>query len=330
MTPFIQSKLIGCAIALMATLTSFSLPARADDGWPRQPIKIVVPWPPGGVADFLGRLVASSLTKQLGQQVIVENKAGAGTNIGSDYVAKANPDGYTLLMASSNNAVNMSLYPANPYNTSRDFAPIALVGYTPMVMLANPTVPAKDLGEFINFAQANPAKITAASAGNGSPSHLAAAAFERSAKVKLVHVPYKGAGPAVTDLLGGQVQVLFTNVAASIAHIRGGKLKAYAITGQRRNPALPEVRTFAEGGLTDYDSSGWYGLVAPRQSPAPVLQRLSEAMAKTMSDPAFVERLAQQGVELPAAAGPQEFAKLINKDIDRYRRLISDSGIKPE
>jgi len=282
-----------------------------------------------GVADFLGRQLSAALTKRLGQQVIVENKPGAGTNIGSDLVAKAAPDGYTLLIASSNNAVNMSLFPSNPYDTARDFAPVALLGFTPMVLLANPGVPAADLGEFMRFAQAHPSKLAAASAGNGSPSHLAAVAFERAANVRLHHIPYKGAAPAVTDLLGGQVQVLFTNVAASIAHIRSGKLKAYAITGQRRNPALPDVPTFAEAGLPSYDATGWYGLVAPRQTPPAVLAKLSAAVAQVMAEPAFADRLTQQGVEI-GTGGPREFATLIQRDIDKYRRLITEAHVKPE
>lgn len=319
--------------ALLAMLACLSHGAAQANEWPtQQPIKLVVPFAPGGVADFLGRLVGHSLTQELGHQVIVENKPGAGTNIGSDQVAKAKPDGYTLLMASSNNAVNMSLFPKMSYDTVKDFSPITLVGYTPMVLLAQPSrVSAGNLREFIDQARSKPGKLVYASAGNGSASHLAAATFEQSAKVKFTHVPYKGAAPAVNDLLGGHVDILFTNVPASIGHIQSGKLKAYAITGTKRTPALPNLPTFAEAGLPNYDVTGWwYGIVAPRNTPPQIIERLHKAIDKAMTDPAFQAQAKKQGVELAPAMTPRAFAERIEKDIELYRALIRETGMTAE
>lgn len=287
----------------------------------------MVPWPPGGVADFLGRLIGESIGLQIGQQVIIENKAGAGTNIGSDAVAKADPDGYTLLMASSNNAVNMTLFKKMSYDTARDFAPVALVGYTPMVLVTHPSVPAKDVGAFLRHAKAHPDKLLYASAGNGSPAHLAAEILQGTAGIKMVHVPYKGAAPAVTDLIGGQVQLLITNVTASVGHIQSGKLRALAITGKSRSPALPEVPTFAEAGLPAYNANAWYGIVAPRGTPAPVVEKLAAAVARALADPVIARKLEQQGVELAGMGSPDAFAKLIGSDIVTYRKLITDIGV---
>jgi tripartite-type tricarboxylate transporter receptor subunit TctC len=324
-------RLLTCGAILASVAGLASADAKANE-WPSQTaIKLVVPWAPGGVADFLGRLISNSLTHELGQQVIVENKPGAGTNIGSDQVAKAKPDGYTLLMASSNNAVNMTLFPKMSYDTVKDFAPIALVGYTPMVLLGQPSrVNSATLREFVELAKSKPGKLVYASAGNGSPSHLAAAAFEQATQVKFTHVPYKGAAPAVNDLLGGHVDILFTNVPASISHIQAGKLKAYAITGAKRTPALPNVPTFAEAGVANYDSTGWYGVVAPRGTPQPIVERLHQAIMKTMADPAFQAQVKKQGVELAPSMAPNAFADRIQKDIAEYRTLIRNTGITVE
>lgn len=224
----LSKKLRNCVVLILACLYLLPSVGAAQD-WPtKQFIKLVVPWPPGGAADYLGRQLGPALSQQLGQQVVVENKAGAATNIGSDAVAKAKPDGYTLLMASSNNAVNMSLFKKMPYDTAKDFAPVALVGYTPMVLVVHPSVNANSLSELIKLAKSKPSTLLYASAGNGSPAHLAAEKFLRAASVQMTHVPYKGAAPAVTDLIGGQVHLLITNVPASLEHIKSGRLKALA------------------------------------------------------------------------------------------------------
>lgn len=315
---------LGAALAF--GLVGFAPLAHAQE-WPKkQAIKLVVPGPPAGVADFLARLLADSLTRQLGQQVIVENRAGAGTNIGSDAVAKSDPDGYTLLIASSANTANMTLFKKMPYNTARDFSPVAVLGYTPMVLVAHPSVPAKDLGELVRHAKANPGKLLLASAGNGSPAHLAGEKLQRTAGIQLTHVPYKGASLAVTDLIGGQVQVLMTNVPASVGHIKAGKLKALAITGKSRSPALPDVPTFAEAGLPAYDANAWYGLVAPKDTPAPIVKRLADAVAKMLAEPGIAQKIEQQGV-IAARSSPESFAALIGEDIASYRKLITESGI---
>jgi len=262
--------------------------------------------------------------------VIVESRAGAATNIGSESVARATPDWYTLLMASSVNAVNMTLFPQLGYDTVRDFAPIALVGYTPMVLLASPTIPSRDLSELLAMARKKPGELTIALGGLASPSHLATVAFERAAKVKFRHVPYKGAAPAVADVLGGHIELLITNVVSAAPHVKAGKLKAFALSGRQRNSALPDVPTFVEAGYVGFDPSGWYGLVAPRRTPPEVLAKLAAAMSKVMGSRSVVEKLRQYGIDVAPPGNPSEFAALIAEEIDRQRKNVTENGIKIE
>lgn len=321
------------AILLMLLLPAllWHTPSVFAQSWPsRQVIKIVVPWPAGGAADFLGRQLGPALSQQIGQQVIIENKAGAATNIGSDAVAKAEPDGYTLLMASSNNAVNMTLFKKMSYDTARDFVPVALVGYTPMVLVVHPSVKANTLSEFVQLAKANPGKLLYASAGNGSPAHLAAEKLLRAAGIQMVHVPYKGAAPAVVDLIGGQVHLLITNLPASIEHIKSGRLKALAITGKASSPTLPTVPTFDQAGLPNYDANAWYGIVAPKATPASIVNRLAEAVTRAMDDPMLAKRIEQQGVQAATRGSPEEFGRLIADDIASYRKLLTEANIRAD
>lgn len=305
-------------------------PAHAQGAWPtRQPIRLVVPWPPGGVADYLARQVGDALGRNLGQQVLVENRPGAATNLGSEQVAKAAADGYTLLLASSANAANMTLFRKLGYDAVSDFAPVALLGYTPMVLVVNPGVPAQDLRQFLEVAKKASPKLAYASAGSGSPAHLAGEQFKRAASLDLLHVPYKGAGPAVTDLIGGQVQALITNVPAIIGAVKGGKLRALGITGAARNPALPEVPTFAEAGLPQYDATGWYGIVAPKGTPPELVGRLSSEIAKALREPAMAREVLMRGVDVQLVVA-DAFQKLIRDDVLAYRKLIQDAGITAE
>ena len=318
-----------CLAMLLFSLSAPS-PAQAQGAWPsRQPIRLVVPWPPGGVADYLARQVGDSLGRNLGQQVLVENRPGAATNLGSEQVAKAAPDGYTLLLASTANAANMTLFRKLGYDTANDFAAVALLGYTPMVLVVNPGVPAQDLRQFLEVAKKASPKLAYASAGAGSPAHLAGEQFKRAASLELLHVPYKGAGPAVTDLIGGQVQALITNVPAIIGAVKGGKLRALGITGAARNPALPDVPTFAEAGLPQYDATGWYGIVAPRGTPPELVGRLAGEIAKVLREPAMAREVLMRGVDVQLVLA-DAFQKLIRDDIVAYRKLIQDAGITAE
>jgi tripartite-type tricarboxylate transporter receptor subunit TctC len=310
-------------------LVGFSVPVIAAGTYPTRLIKIIVPWPAGGVADFLARIAADRFSQNLSQPVIVEDRPGAGTNIGSEVVAKAMPDGYTLLLASSNNAVNMSLYGKMPYDTAKDFSPISLLAIVPNILVLNPKLPLRSVKELIDYARANPNKVTYASAGNGSPAHLAAEQFMRLAQVEMLHVPYKGAAPAVTDLIGGHVDVMFTNIPASLGSIKAGQLRAIAIGSKSRSSAFPELPTIAESGIPNYEAIAWFGLVAPAGTPMEIIKKLQGLLAQTMKSPDTMQRLVQEGTE-PVISSPDVLAERIRADIITYRNLIRLTGIHIE
>jgi len=314
-------------VAALLSLVTGSL-AFSQEKYPTKPVKIVVPWPPAGVADFLGRIVSEKLTQALGEPFVVENRPGGATNIGSELVAKAAPDGYMLLIASSNNAVNMSLFRKPTYDTTKDFDPVSLIALVPNILVVHPGFPANNVPELIRHAKANPGKVTYASAGSGSPAHLAAEQFKRLAQVNLLHVPYKGAAPAVNDLIGGHVQVMFTNIPASIGPIKGGKLRALGLGGKSRSPALPDVPTIAES-VPGYEAVAWYGLVAPARTPTAILDKLHDEIVRALKSPETLQRLVQQGTE-PVLSTRAEFAAQIKSDVAAYRSLIQASGIQPE
>ena len=315
-----------CALLLCA---AFCVPVIAAGTYPTRPIKIIVPWPAGGVADFLARIAADGLSQKLGEPVIVEDRPGAGTNIGSELVARASPDGYALLLASSNNAVNMTLYGKVPYDTAKDFSPISLLAIVPNILVVNPGVPVHSVKELIDHAKANPNKVTYASAGNGSPAHLAAEEFKQLAHVEMLHVPYKGAPPAVTDLIGGHVDVMFTNIPASLGSIKAGQLRAIAIGSKTRSSTLPELPTIAESGVADYEAVAWYGRVAPAGAPREIIEKLQRVLVETMKSPNIMQRLVQEGTE-PVISSPDELADRIRADIVTYRNLIKTTGIRIE
>jgi tripartite-type tricarboxylate transporter receptor subunit TctC len=304
-------------------------PVASEEQYPTRPVKIIVPWPAGGVADFLARVVADRLSGALNQPVIVENKPGAGTNLGSEVVARAAPDGYTLLLASSNNAVNMTLYKDMRYDTVKDFLPISLLALVPNILVVNPKFPAHTVKELIDYSKAHPGKVKYASAGNGSPAHLAAEQFKRLAQVDMLNVPYKGAAPAVTDLIGGHVDVMFTNIPASLGSIQAGQLRAVAIGSTARSKSMPDLPTIAESGLPNYEAVAWYGLVAPAGTPGAIIEKLGEALDRTMKSPETLRRLTQQGTE-PVISAPDALANQIRTDISSYRNLIHESGISIE
>jgi len=317
-------KLI-CAL-ILCSLSTMAL--AANDAYPSRVIKIIVPWPAGGVADVLGRISAEELSKSLGQTVIVDNKPGAGTNIGSEVVAKADPDGYTLLLGSSNNAVNMTLYKTMRYDVGKDFVPISLLAMVPNILVVNPKVPAKNVKELIEYAKANPGKLKLATAGNGSPAHLAGEQFKRLANVNMLTVPYKGAAPAVTDLIGGFVDVMFTNIPASLGAIKGDRLRALGIGSKTRSPALPDTPTIAEAGLPKYEAVAWYALMAPANTPKPVIDKITNAL-KNMKSPDVQKKLIDQGTE-PVISTPDVLASQIKTDVAGYRELIQATGIQIE
>ncbi|MEO8133936.1 MAG: tripartite tricarboxylate transporter substrate binding protein [Betaproteobacteria bacterium] len=308
---------------------TLTLPSAAlGQAYPNKPIRLVVPFPPGGPIDLVARAIGQKLQETWGQPVVVENKPGAGGNIGIDFVAKAAPDGYTLGMgALSTHAVNPHLYSKMPYDALKDFAPVTLVAITPNVLVLNPSVNAHSVQEFIALAKANPGKYAFASGSNGSAGHLAGELFKTLAGIDIVHVPYKGGAPAMQDLLGGQVQFMFDNLANSMQQIRIGKLKAFAVTTAKRSALAPELPTMAEVGVTGFDISTWYGVVAPAGTPPEIVRKLNVEIVKMLGSDDMREKLKVQGAEA-APDSPEEFAAFIRSEWTKYAKIVKDSGAK--
>jgi tripartite-type tricarboxylate transporter receptor subunit TctC len=312
-----------------AALSAAALPrfASADD-YPTRPVRIVAGFAAGGGVDVTARLIGQWLAERLGQSFVIENRTGAGGNVGTEAVVNAAPDGYTLLLATVPNAVNASLYEKLNFNFIRDTAPVAGIIRVPMVMLLNPAVPATTVAEFIAYAKANPDKVNMASAGNGSAPHMAGELFKMMAGVNLVHVPYRGQGPALSDLLGGQVQVLFAATPGTTDYISTGKLRALAITTAARVKMLPELPTVADF-VPGYEASQWYGISAPKNTPPEIVGKLNREINAAIADPAMKARFAAIGGE-PLPGSPAEFGRLIAEETEKWAKVVRAAGIKPE
>ena len=315
-------------LVAIALCSAFAFTGAAHAQYPTKPIKIVVPFPAGGTTDILARAVAADLQKAFGQAVVVENKAGAGGNIGSDSVAKSSPDGYTLLMGTvGTHAINVSLYPKMPYDAVKDFAPVSLVAGVPNVLVASPSFPVNSVKDLVDAAKKAPDKITFASSGSGTSIHLSGELFKQLAGVQMTHVPYKGSSAALPDVISGQVNVMFDNAPSVIQHIRGGKLKAVAVTSDKRSPALPGVPTIAESGLPGFEASSWFGVLAPAATPKDIVDKLSGAIAKSLQTPEMKERLAGQGA-VAVGNTPEQFSAHIKSEIDKWSKVVKASGAK--
>ena len=311
----------------VAVTPAFPRLASALD-YPTRPVRIVAGFAAGGGVDITARLIGQWLTERLGQSFVTENRAGAGGNIGTEAVVGAAPDGYTLLLATVPNAVNASLYEKLNFNFIRDIAPVAGIIRVPMVILLNPSVPATTVPEFISYAKANPGKVNMASAGNGSAPHMAGELFKMMAGVNLVHVPYRGQGPALTDLLGGEVQVLFATAPGTTDYIATGKLRALAVTTAARAEVVPELKTVGDF-VPGYEASQWYGIGAPRNTPAEIVDKLNKEINAAIADPGMKARLAAIGGE-PLPGSPEAFGKLIAEETEKWGRVVRAAGIKPE
>ena len=314
-------------LRLAAGLPVFARTARAQ-AYPTRPVRIIVGFAPGGAADITARLIAQWLTDQLGQQFIVENRPGAGTNIGTEAVVNAAPDGYTLLLVSVANTVNATLYEKLNFDFLHDIVPVAGLVRGPLVMDLALSVPAKTVPEFIAYARANPGKINMASAGNGTPSHMAGELFKLSTGLDLVHVPYRGAAPALTDVLAGQVQLLFDNLPTSLEHIRAGKVRALAVTTAERSPAVPDLPTVAEF-VPGYEVSSWFGVGAPRGTPAGVIDKLNSTINDGLADPRLQARIAEMA-SVPMRLSPAQSATLIVAETAKWARVVKLSGARAD
>ena len=313
---------MGAVFVSMMALSAFAAEA---DVYPSHPIKLVVPYAPGGTTDVLARLIAANLSEKLGQQVIVENKPGGGNNIGTEYVVNSAPDGYTMLLANPANGINTTLYPKLHFNFLRDIDAVAGIVRTPNVMaITKVNLPVNNVAEFIAYCKANPGKINMASSGSGTSVHLSGELFKSMSGCDMTHVPYKGAGPALTDLIAGQVQVMFDNLPSSAPHINGGRLKAIGMTSAKREPSMPDVPSIGET-IPDYEATAWFGLAMPKGSPKAAINRINAEVNKALAEPKMRERLLELG-GLPIPGTPEDFGKTIADETKKWAVVVKQSG----
>jgi tripartite-type tricarboxylate transporter receptor subunit TctC len=317
---------IAVTVAAAAAAAGFA-PAALAQKFPERPIRFVVPFPPGGGNDILARQLAPKMAEFLGQPVVIDNRPGAGGNIGTDAVAKAAPDGHTIVIASNQVTMNPWLYSRLPFDIEKDFAPVALAASVPMVLVVNPAVPAKSVRELIELAKSAPGTLNHSTPGSGTPQHIAFEVFNHAAAIKVTHVPYKGTGPAIADLLGGQVQAAFGTMASVEQHVKAGKLRALAVATPKRSPAMPGVPTVDESGLAGFDVSLWYSILAPAGTPREAIARLSGDIAKALAAPENRERLAQQGFDV-SYLNPEQTSELFRRDLARWQKQFREMGLK--
>ncbi|WP_439682650.1 Tripartite tricarboxylate transporter substrate binding protein [Cupriavidus oxalaticus] len=313
-------------LAGMLAAGSLAVPFTAGaETWPARPIQLLIPYPPGGSADLLARPVAAKLQEKLGQPVVLDYRPGAGGTIATQALARAKPDGYTLIMVLAAHAINASLYPKLPYDTRKDFAPVSLVANLPMILAGSASLRANNVQELIAEARANPGKLTFASAGNGNTGHLAGELFDSVAGIKMTHVPYKGSAQVVTAMLSGEVQLTFDSISTTLPHVKSGKLRALAVTGSQRAAVAPDVPTLAEAGVPGISITGWYAVLAPAGTPQPVVDRLSTEIATVLRQPELKATLATNGYE-PVGSTPAALRTHIDAEINRWSKVVKDSG----
>ena len=316
------------ALMLASCLLALAAPVHAQS-YPAKPMRLVVPFPPGGPLDIMGRGIAQKLQEAWSQPVVIDNRPGAGGGIGADLVAKSPGDGYTLLMgAVSTHAINPSLYAKIPYDPQKDFVPVALVAQVPNVLVVNPALPVQSVKELIAYAKANPGSLSFGSGSTGSTGHLAGELFKTMAGVDMVHIPYKGGAPAMQDLLAGQTQLMFDNLANALPQVKAGKLRAIAVTTVARAPSVPELPTIAESGLPGFDLTTWFGIFAPAGTPPEVVAKLNAEIAKALSAKDLAERLAAMGTVPPENNTPERFAAFVRSEAAKYARVVKDSGAR--
>ena len=313
-----------------AATVATALPQHAfAQSYPNKPIKFVVGFAPGGATDVVGRLMAKKIGDALGQPIIIENRAGGSSNIGAEVVVRSAPDGYTFYVCAITSAINVSLFPKLPFDFAKDFEPVALFANVPNILVVHPAVPAKTVKELIDYARANPGKLSYASSGAGTSIHLSAELFKMLTKVDMVHIPYKGSAPAMTDMIGGQVQVMFDNMPSALPHVKAGKLRALAVTSAQRSLSAPDVPTMGEAGVQGFDVQSWFGIVAPKGTPKDIITRLNAESVKALATADIKERFLDLGA-VPAPMLPEAFGDFIRAEITRWGEVVKASGAKVE
>ena len=317
--------LLSIALGLLHASSSWSA-----DSYPQRAVRLIIPYPPGGAGDIVGRMLSARLTEGLGQQVVVDNRGGGGQIIATEITAKAPPDGYTLFLASATHGINPGLRHGKlPYDSIKDFAPITLVAQSPLVFVAHPSLGVSGIKELVALAKSRPGRINYASSGPGTGGHLSVELLKFQTGIDLVHVPYKGAGPALIDVVAGQVQMMCTSPLAAMPHVKSGKLRALGMTGAKRSRAAPDLPTIAEQGVSGYESSLWYAMLAPAATPQPIIKRVHAETVKILKAPEFAEQLLSQGAE-PVGSNPQELARYIKTEIDRWVKLVNAANIRAD
>ncbi|WP_066741577.1 tripartite tricarboxylate transporter substrate binding protein [Cupriavidus sp. D384] len=322
MTP-VRKLLLSLSVLSVPMLAA--VPAAQAQAWPNKPIRMVVPYPPGGPTDIVARVVGQKLSERLGQPIVVDNRPGAGGNIGADAVAKSAPDGYTMLVATTAHAINMTLFAKPGYNTRTDFAPVSMLTSGPLVLVTAPSTPASNVAELIAMAKANPGKVTFASSGNGQSTHLSAELFDSMAGIRMTHVPYKGSAPALTDVMAGQATVMFDTMLSAMPFVRDGKLRALAVTGAARSPAAPDIPTVAQAGLPGYEATAWNALLVPAGTPAAVVDKLGEALKAVLTQDDVRTRFATQGFAATWTS-PPDTGRFVAHEIDKWGKVVKASG----
>ena len=315
------------ALSLLG-LAAVAQQALAADPYPNRPIKWIVPYPPAGTTDVLARIIAQWLSEKLGQSVIVDNKPGAGNNLGTEAALSAPPDGYTMLLVNPAHGINATLYKNLNFNFIRDVAPVAGLVRTPNVMEVTPSLPVKTVAEFIAYCKANPGKINMASSGSGTSVHLSGELFKSMTGCQMLHVPYKGAGPALTDLMGGQVDVIFDNLPSSVGHIKGGKIRALGVTSQEREPSMPQLPTIAET-VPGYEATAWFGIGMPKGTPKEIIEKVNAEVNRALADPEMQKKLAELG-GTPIPGTPEDFGRTIAAETEKWSKVVISSGAKVE
>ncbi len=317
-----RAALVACAMLAAGTVAG-------ADAYPQRAIRMIIPYPPGGAGDIVGRLVSAPLSQNLGQQIVIDNRGGGAQIIATELSAKAPPDGYTVFLASATHSINPGLQKKLPYDTIKDFASVTMVANSPLVFVANPSLGVAGIKELVAAAKAQPGRIAYASSGPGTGGHLAVELLSWMAGIKFTHVPYKGAAPALIDVIGGQVQFMCTSPLPAMPHVKSGKLRALAMTGAKRSPSAPDIPTVAEAGFKGYETGLWYALLAPAGTPRPIVTKLHDEMVKVVKSPTVTEQLLAQGAE-PVGNSPQELDAYIKAEIERWTKVIAQANIRPD